>query len=140
LDVVLSRALGPWRASSARRDAGKVLLDFAMTLGVGCDGCADPATAVSDADVVTSSQAGAKGLAHRLHGGASVPAVGGSGVADAFRDRGEPVVFGAVASDRTVSSTSTRLPGDLEAALMRCRSGASAPRGLPPGGMLGVLM
>ncbi|MGB8382751.1 MAG: hypothetical protein WCG47_16155 [Dermatophilaceae bacterium] len=29
---------------------------------------------------------------------------------------------------------------DGQVLVMRCRSGASAPRGSPPGGMLGVLM
>lgn len=43
LDVALRTALAPWRASLARHDPAKVLLDLALTLALGGEACSDVA-------------------------------------------------------------------------------------------------
>jgi hypothetical protein len=76
LDAALSAALGRWRKPLAVHDPAKVLLDLAVTLGLGGDCLADIAVV-----------------------------------------RGEPGVFGLVASDPTVSRTIDALAADAPAAL-----------------------
>lgn len=66
---------------------------------------------VSDAEVVTSSQAGARELADRLPPGATVLAVGGSGVADALRDNGFRVLTAREARDAAGAQLDAVLQG-----------------------------
>jgi glycerol-1-phosphatase len=66
---------------------------------------------VSDAEVVTSSQAGVRELADRLPPGASVLAVGGSGVAYALRDSGFRVVRAHEARDAAGAQLDAVLQG-----------------------------
>jgi len=66
---------------------------------------------VSDAEVVTSSQAGADELAERLPPRATVLAVGGSGVADALRDNGFRVITARQARDAAGSRPDAVLQG-----------------------------
>jgi glycerol-1-phosphatase len=66
---------------------------------------------VSDDAVVTSSQAGARALADRMPPGATVLAVGGSGVADALRENGFRVVTPHEARDAAGAHVDAVLQG-----------------------------
>jgi HAD superfamily hydrolase (TIGR01450 family) len=87
---------------------------------------------VSDAQVVTSAQAGAAELAHRLPAGVKVLAVGGEGVAVALRESGFDVVTAAearegrgAAVDAVLQGYGTEVTaGDLAEAAYAVSSGA----------------